>query len=296
MLTTEFLTEDMEELGNYAMQEAVVLGDPPFSALCFFTIGIALYSQGKLMLASDAFRFAIPCQGVYKTNEELTEWMLKTDKAMRLSAALSTAPLRSSMPMPKVPNTGATARDTPFKPENLAGFPSAGLVSAMPISSIPKSGALAATRHFNWHHPAAGKILAQACQMSATAQVWQQLAKQRSEPPTAATPKSPKVKIKGNSAISDQVPPLEATASSSSASVSAKQPLSLQAKFDVLLKLKPAPHPEKRNLVYANFSDLEEELRRADEGLVEIPPEEQGEHKKNPEEIEQQIWTEGLKR
>lgn len=283
MLTTESLTESMEELGNYAMQQAAVLGDPPFSALCFFTIGIALYSQGKFILASDAFRFAIPCQGVCKTNQELTEWMQKTDEAMRLSAVLSTAPPRSSMPMPKVPNPGATAADTPFKAENLTGFPSAGPVSAMPISSVPKSGVLAATRHFNWHHPAAGKILAQACQMSATAQVWQQHAKRYSESPTAATPKSREVKTKEESAIGDEAAPSETTSSSSNASVSARtispasdanQRLSLQAEYDVLLQ-KPKPSWSKRKLVYTNFPDLEEELRWADEGLVGIPPEEQ---------------------
>ena len=68
----------MESLAEYAARLASELVDSKaMIAHCHYHRGIALYSQGKWTLASEAFQASKDCEGIWETADEINSWIQK---------------------------------------------------------------------------------------------------------------------------------------------------------------------------------------------------------------------------
>ena len=115
--------KEMENHTVYAHEEAISLENQPLTALCHFTMGMALYNQRKWALSYEAFRLAVPCGGTYKTPDEVDNWLEKTRDAVDTLYSRSVAPT-SAMPQSSIPDSRATAA-SPSRWETLGELASA---------------------------------------------------------------------------------------------------------------------------------------------------------------------------
>lgn len=83
----------MESHAEYAAQMASELIEPKaMIAHCHYHRGIALYNQGKFMLASEAFEASRDCEGVWKSASEINDWIRRVAQKTEDTAGFSAVP------------------------------------------------------------------------------------------------------------------------------------------------------------------------------------------------------------